>query len=338
MKSRISASVLLLATMAFSAGPSFAQSQLDIEGIQLPALPGQVPASTGPSNAPPQDAPAPSARSAQTGTQNPSGRIPRSRNYTFGGRAGDASLEMAPKSARKALHLQMEPGNNEIVTISRGNLNRIVTPFEEPIVRTVSDAEIQREKNVVYVATNSEEVIGLFIKDASASGPAMSLSLLPRSIPPREINLAFSDETTRDIQRHAPVSALPVETQSEYTEAITDVLVTLASQEVPRGYRLAEPTEDDHVEFFCMLPASSVELIQVAEGGRWRVGISRVRNNSDVVIEYNENDCQSQGSLAYSMYPSAVLEPGEEAEFYTVRARHRPAEQNARFRPSIINR
>ena len=244
---------------------------------------------------------------------------------------------MAPSSARKALHLTVGPGDNEIVTISRGNLNRIVTPFEDPIVRTVSDAEIYRELNVVYVAPGSDEVIGAFLQDASG-GPAISLSLLPRAIPPREINLAFDADSERSIARTSKRSPLPVETQDDYVESVTDVLVTLASQELPSGYRIASPDENDHVEFFCMLPASSVELLQVAEGGRWRIGVSRVRNNSSVVIEYNENDCQSEGTLAYAMYPSAILEPGEEAEFYTLRARDLGLQHSSRHRPSVINR
>ena len=46
--------------------------------------------------------------------------------------------------------LLMTPGVNELIPVALGHLNRIVTPFESPQVRTTSDAQTQIKGNVVY--------------------------------------------------------------------------------------------------------------------------------------------------------------------------------------------
>jgi len=65
------------------------------------------------------------------------------------------------------------------------HLNRIVTPFAAPQVRTVSQATTQVDGNAIYVATATEEPVGLFITEAGDSATALSLTLAPRHIPPR---------------------------------------------------------------------------------------------------------------------------------------------------------
>jgi conjugal transfer pilus assembly protein TraK len=86
--------------------------------------------------------------------------------------------------------ITVSPGTTAIVEVAIDHLNRIVTPFAAPQVRTVSQATTQVDGNVIYVATATEEPVGLFITDAGDSATALSLTLAPRHIPPREVRLA----------------------------------------------------------------------------------------------------------------------------------------------------
>ena len=60
-----------------------------------------------------------------------------------------------------------------------------------PQVRTVSPATTQVDGRAVYVATASEEPVSLFITEAGEAATAISLTLAPRHIPPREVRLVL---------------------------------------------------------------------------------------------------------------------------------------------------
>ena len=66
-----------------------------------------------------------------------------------------------PEIPATAQAIQVAPGVNEIIPVAVGHLNRIVTPFDKPHVRTVSQATTQIEGNVLYVATPDEIPVAL---------------------------------------------------------------------------------------------------------------------------------------------------------------------------------
>jgi hypothetical protein len=83
--------------------------------------------------------------------------------------------------------LRVTPGINEIIPVAQGHLNRIITPFDSPKVRTVSPATTQIEGHVLYVAPADENPVTLYVTPGDNEELALSLTLAPRRIPPREI-------------------------------------------------------------------------------------------------------------------------------------------------------
>ena len=59
-------------------------------------------------------------------------------------------------------------------------------------MRTVSPATTQVDGNAVYVATASEDPVSLFITEKGDTATAISLTLAPRHIPPREVRLVLT--------------------------------------------------------------------------------------------------------------------------------------------------
>ena len=107
---------------------------------------------------------------------------------------GDApatALSLGPKTIR------VSPGTTAIVEVAIDHLNRIVTPFASPQVRTVSPATTQVDGSAVYVATASEDPVSLFITEAGDTATAISLTLAPRHIPPREVRLVLTGGVVR---------------------------------------------------------------------------------------------------------------------------------------------
>ncbi|MBK5938338.1 hypothetical protein CCR96_03480, partial [Halochromatium roseum] len=88
-----------------------------------------------------------------------------------------AVLALGPRTVTVA------PGANAILELAIDHLNRIVTPFERPSVRTVSDLSTEVEGKVVYVATASEVPATLYISAGDASGTTIALTLAPRRVP-----------------------------------------------------------------------------------------------------------------------------------------------------------
>ena len=110
----------------------------------------------------------------------------RARPWKVADTGGSSSvLELGPQSVR------VSPGTTALVEVATGHLNRIVTPFASPAVRTVAQAQTQVDGNVVYVATADEEPVTLYLSDSSNPDTAIALTLAPRRIPPREIRLVL---------------------------------------------------------------------------------------------------------------------------------------------------
>lgn len=310
---RVLSTLLLIGLTVGSA----AQANETVDGVELPPIPTKSSKS-------------PSSASNTPSTDAKAGQSPLVAKYR---------LNEAPPSdeARKPLELKVKPGFNELVTIAKGHVNRIVTPFENPIIRTSSNVEIAQEGSDIYVTTPPDEAtVAMFILDA-AGGPAISLSLLPRSAPPREIRLSIEKDPSNEKTFIPTTAPLAVESQAPYVTSVVDILTEIARGKVPSGYRLAEPSPDDHILFYCPIPASKTDLRQVVEGSKWRVGVTRVRNQSHYAIEVREGECQAEGRLATALFPSAVIQPGEEAEMYVVIQRERKV-NSTRSRDYVFTR
>ncbi len=91
-----------------------------------------------------------------------------------------------------------EAGVNQIIPIAVGHPNRIVTPFSNPEIVSTSltgatdngqCGEVCIKENVVYVATDKQYPVTMFITEKGSEAQALSLTMVPRRIPPREVFL-----------------------------------------------------------------------------------------------------------------------------------------------------
>ncbi|NEX23795.1 hypothetical protein G3480_26620, partial [Thiorhodococcus mannitoliphagus] len=153
--SRAPLSLLMMSLAVFVTGISSAVAQPEDIGIELPPIPDAVLA--GEWTLEPDD---------------------------WGGRFLRVKAE---SPAPSPTHLEVGPvtveatiGVNLILEIAIDHLNRILTPFPNPQVRTVSDASTRVDGSAIYVATGNETPVTLFVSDASDPNHALSLTLAPR--------------------------------------------------------------------------------------------------------------------------------------------------------------
>jgi conjugal transfer pilus assembly protein TraK len=237
------------------------------------------------------------------------------------GDVSTAALSLGPRTIR------VSPGTTAIVEVAIDHLNRLVTPFVAPQVRTVSPATTQVDGSAVYVATASEDPVSLFITEAGDTTTAISLTLAPRHIPPREVRLVLTGGVVRAPAPTVTPPSAVVRDDQPYVEHIAAALRALAQNRVPAGFALRKAGRGEHAA--CRQPGLSVSTTQVLEGPGLRLLTARARNQGKEPIELEEGRCTGDaGSVvaAVAAWPRSRLAPGEETELYVAL---RPREPDA---------
>lgn len=230
--------------------------------------------------------------------------------------------------------ITMASGVNEIVKVAVTHLNRIVTPYEEPVVTTTASVEPEIRDNVIYIATPDETPLTLFITEKGSEEQALSLTLIPRQIPPREIflTLAKGKDTHPVVSRKAE----QWEKSQPYLLTIQNVFRAVALGAVPSGYTLAQPTPE--VWPTCWQTGLKFDFThgQVLMGHNLVVHVGVAENIAPSSIEFMENTCGNWDVAAAAAFPRNVLDPGEKTEIYVARKRHYQQEIKVE-RPSLLS-
>ncbi len=234
--------------------------------------------------------------------------------------------------------LQVVPGVNEIIPVAIGHLNRIVTPFDSPQVRTVSQATTQIEGNVLYVATPDETPVTLYITPGATEDLALSLTLAPRRIPPREIRLTLDAADYKKLgalqgQSTRPGGKLGHAAQ-DYIAHLKATFRALALMRTPKGYALRDPAAGESIR--CTQAGLHTRTGQALEGRDMVLLVGVARNSGGTAFEVDERSCTDNGGevLAVAAWPKVMLEPGEATELYV--AVRRPRDEDTTARPSLL--
>lgn len=243
--------------------------------------------------------------------------------------ANAAPVVTAPDRAT----LFLTPGKNQVIPISRGHMNRIITPFTHPVVRTVSKAKVSTDDSVLYVASTGTAPVALYVSPRGRQDIALSLTLLPEPIPPREVQLQikggqgqvyFSPPRAGDWERSRP-----------YVETIKKAMRELALGKVPPGYGM-KPWKPGDPPVICTEPGLDVVPGQTLPGASLILVVATAKNVGSQRVEIQEASCRYEGVLAVAAWPNASLAPGQSTELYVVVRRPSHAD-DGRVRPSLIN-
>ena len=232
-----------------------------------------------------------------------------------------AVLELGPRT------VTVRPGANAILELAIDHLNRIVTPFSRPSVRTVSSISTEVDGNVLYVATAEETPATLYISDGDDARTTIGLTLAPRRVPPREIRLQVpgvkasrsigSNDSTQD-----RAAALMPETMiaatwrqpQRYVEELTAGFRSLALGEVPDGYSERRARNSETVSCGEGL---SIRRARAFDGGPLRFITAKVSARSGKTISLNAQRCRLRSGdpiAAVALWPSIELKANTEAD------------------------
>jgi conjugal transfer pilus assembly protein TraK len=197
---------------------------------------------------------------------------------------------------------------------------------------------------VLYVATPDENPVALYITPGKTEDFALSLTLAPRKIPPREVRLtldAMHYQKLTSLQNEAGVNGqdgksgnLTLSSQ-DYMADIKAVFRALALMRTPKGYALRNPTAAETIH--CSQPGLFTHTGQVLEGRNRVLLVGVARNNGTSTLEIDERSCADAGGevLAVAAWPKVMLEPGEATELYVALRQARDNDTTAR--PSLLD-
>ena len=211
--------------------------------------------------------------------------------------------------------LQISPGQQQPVSLSRLHLNRIVTPFAAPQIRTIDQADIRIEGSVIYLSSQQEEPFVVYITPHDSEAHALSLLVTPLDVPPKEIQLSLSKQWQQKINHNREV-ARRFEEASDYQQAITEILTTLVKGQIPEGYELSRPHKTDLQP--CQQEGLSFDFSigQQIQGHYFSVLVGTARNFTETPITLHEQNCQSRHTAAVAVWPKNTLYPGQQRELF----------------------
>lgn len=244
--------------------------------------------------------------------------------------------------------LVMKPGVNQIIPIAVNHPNRIVTPFANPEVVSTSltagkegeCGEICIKDNVVYVATEKLVPVTMFITNKGSEAQALSLTMLPRRVPPREVFLKLDGAASAMAMGAGGGNAKAEawESSQPYIETLRTAFRKIALNEIPPGYTLTQiPAELQTRAPRCAQQGMPVDFSrgQYMAGHNINIFIGVAINTSSQPLEFKETLCGNWDVAAVTSWPLKVLEPGQRTEVYVaVKQASRTATTSQR--PSLI--
>lgn len=248
-----------------------------------------------------------------------------------------ATKEAPVKSSVAPMVVWATPGVNQVVPVALYHLNRIVTPFESPEITTSSSVTTEIRQNVIYVGSESEAPATLFVTEKGEEGSALSLTIVPQRIPPREITIKLARQFS-SITSATGKKAKRWEQSQPYVSTIRTLMRQLAQGEIPQGYAL---TQDDVGATLVTCTQEGLRFDfssgQQLVGNHLAVRVGVAKNITKKPIEFNECNCANWKVAAIAAWPKSVLLPGESTEIYIAQRVSKPSDSPAK-RPSLLGR
>ena len=232
--------------------------------------------------------------------------------------------------------ITVQEGTTEVINISRGYLNRIVTPFENPKLVTVNSLQFQKEGSSIFLSASGEAPVGVHImSNDPLDTRSISLALVPRPIPPRTIELRWPNQQLDPVvARITGQRAARWEESQPYVDGVIELFGTLARGEVPPGYALLGGNDG----LSCDIPGLTMSVGQQLLGSHFTVYVFLASNPGPEGVEILQHaGCLSSRVLAVAPWPRAYLGPGESTELFVAVTNAPDIEPIDNPRPSLLS-
>ena len=260
----------------------------------------------------------------------------------------------ASSSINRDPNVMVQPGENVVISIARNQPNRLMTPFKHPVLVT-SDlsggkggecGEVCARGSVIYVTTDQQKPVTVFISESGREDIAISLTMVPERIAPRQVQLQLPSDVMDTLRIGTDRTGIVGDAQDakrwERSQPYVDMIRTsfrqVALGEVPQGFSLRRTKTNDKLPF-CRQSGLTFDFKngQVMEGHDMTIFVGTVQNKANDPIEINEMRCGNWNVAAVASYPLKVLRAGQKTEIYVaVKREIKPS--SATVRKPLIQR
>lgn len=248
------------------------------------------------------------------------------------------------------------PGVNTLVPISINQINRLVTPFEHPVVQKVKQegVTVTVKDNALYVSTADSNPASLYIGEKGDESVAISVSLVPQKIAPVQASLMLS----RKLNSTGASGVIPAgynsfggsevkakrwEQKDNYIETIRNIMRTIALGDIPPGYSLGNLSSGVGIPNCNFRTGTDQDQIrysfgngQYLQGSQFSVIIGVAQNTGSSTVMVDESLCTHPQLAARALWSRNTLQPGQRTEAYFVIRNIQPNEQaNDSMRPKL---
>ena len=166
---------------------------------------------------------------------------------------------------------------------------------------------------------------------------ALSLTLVPRAVPPVELTLEVDQKTLMASSKMGNTRAATWEESQPYVQTLRNVMRALALQEIPQGYTLSD-LEDTDPRPVCVQDGMEFDFErgQKLSGHHVKVMVGVVQNLSTAPREIDLTSCANFNVAGMSAWPYYMLEPGMKTEIYVATREPKKRDRSA-LRPSLLD-
>jgi conjugal transfer pilus assembly protein TraK len=246
-----------------------------------------------------------------------------------------AKNQAIDNSLQEGITIKPKPGRTASVVIAKGKLNRIVTPYADPQVLTVDNIETKIDGSVVYIATDSETAVSLFVSDTE-TGSATSLQLLPRDMA-TPVEIRIEQDATKATGTEAGSSRADtfIRQDSPYVTEIKTIMQSMGKQQIPQGFTLEEVTDEIRSASICHGISLSFVPGQLLSGHDARIVVMIAQNTGLTASVFEEAHCAGEDVMAVAAWPKVRLSPGEKTEVYIL-MRLPEGKNGEKARPAVL--
>lgn len=252
-----------------------------------------------------------------------------------------------------------QPGRAELLYVAVGHLNRLETPFLYPAVKTSGSASalnISFEGRFAYVSVT--EPVTLYLHESGLPDPAIAVSLIPKQIAPRQVNLKIPARGMKALQAYqakynqptpaakARVQEMPrgVSTRpsssgvygASYISQLSQILHEFGNGGIPKGWRKSIIGGFPIADHCKKVPGVTFSFAngQAYKNRDYIVLIGRASANTRKKL--NEVWCASHpATAAVAFYPRTVVSKGKPTEFMIVLRRETSSGKNSNQRKRL---
>lgn len=204
--------------------------------------------------------------------------------------------------------VQIDNDDTHVVPVSAANMNRISTPFRNPIVLVNGGAKYKVVGQDVYVVIESDQPIGVYIREddnLANNSPVASLTLVPKAVPPQNISILLENSMKERLTN--PNSKIA----SDYTDVIRQTLGMIAQRKLPDGYSRSNVNS----KTIARVGAVTVQPKVIYSGVEHNVYVYTARNVTGQHVELSEPSFWHKGVRAVAFGEGKIkLAPNDTTE------------------------